>query len=323
MVAFSLVALLLAITSPSPQAELDVYLRDRNFVGAALVGRPDGIIFARGYGHANRQTRIFNSPRTRFRITWLAEPFTSTALFQLAERRRLSFDDSICRFVPRCPRYWRSVTVRLLATNKRRIPNVPAGLEGLPRAECLERLRRYRFRNVRRGSTLAITTLLEYVVERASGQRYETYVQRSIFAPAGMAATQVADRVELGEAVRYFPDGRAAAPYTSGYTSTVVDYYRFLRALYLRRLVDDSSFTTMFSAKPGSYIPGYYGVWQYGWLIGGSDIGRIAADHAHGAPASVTYAAFYPDSGLVVLLFANRPRVIGDIGAELARIATR
>jgi hypothetical protein len=58
-------------------------------------------------------------------------------------------------------------------------------------------------------------------------------------------------------------------------------------------------------------------------LIGASDIGRIAVDHAHGAPASVTYAAFYPGSGLVVLLFANRPRVIGDIGAELARIATR
>jgi hypothetical protein len=58
----------------------------------------------------------------------------------------------------------------------------------------------------------------------------------------------------------------------------------------------------MVSAKPGSYIPGYYGVWQYGWLIGASAIGPIAADHAHGAPASVTYAAFYPDSGLVVLL---------------------
>lgn len=317
-----MLAVLLALAAPAPRKQIDTYLRDHSFVGVALVGTPDHVVLSRGYDLANRQTRAPNRPSSRFRITWLAEPFTSVALFQLAERGVLSFDDSVCHWVPRCPGYWRAVTIRLLATNKRRIPNLPAGIERLPRAQRVERLRAYRFRDVRKGSTVAVTTLLEEVVERASHEPYEAYLRREIFVPAGMTATRLSPRVERDEVVRYFPDGRAAAPVATGYTSTVTDYYRFLRALYLRQLISDASFATMFEATPGSYIPGYYGVWQYGWLIGRNDVGRIAADHAHGASASVTYAAFYPDTGLVVLLFGNRPTVVGDLGAQIARLAS-
>ena len=321
MAGLSMLAVLLALAAPAPRNQIDAYLRDRGFVGVALVGTPDHIVLGRGYGLANRQTHTPNNLSSRFRITWLAEPFTSVALFQLAERGVLSFDDSICHWVPRCPDYWRDMTIRLLATNKRRIPNLPAGIERLPRAQRVDRLRRYRFRDVRKGSTVAITTLLEYVVARASREPYEAYVRREILIPAGMTATRLSPRVQRDEVVRYFPGGRAAAPAANGYTSTVTDYYRFLRALYLRQLISDASFATMFEATPGSYIPGYYGVWQYGWLIGRDDVGRIAADHAHGAPASVTYAAVYPDTGLVVLLFGNRPTIVGDLGAEIARLA--
>lgn len=61
------------------------------FSGAVLIAQAGQTIFQLGYGYANRAWHIPNTIHTRYRIASLSKMFTALAVFQLIERKLLSF----------------------------------------------------------------------------------------------------------------------------------------------------------------------------------------------------------------------------------------
>src|SRR5262245_64895775 len=83
------------------------YLKQRAaagaFSGAVLAVRNGKPLLQQGYGMADRQRGIANTPQTKFEIASMGKMFTGDAIAQLVEQRKLSFDDPIGKYVSGFP----------------------------------------------------------------------------------------------------------------------------------------------------------------------------------------------------------------------------
>ena len=71
-------------------------MRKYHLPGGAIAVMKDGkLVFARGYGIANRQTREPVQPDSLFRIASLTKPITSAAILKLVEQGKLRLDDRV------------------------------------------------------------------------------------------------------------------------------------------------------------------------------------------------------------------------------------
>ena len=166
--------------------------------GAVVVVVKDGqVLTARGYGFADVENRTPVDPeRTLFRPGSVSKLVTWTAVMQLVEQKKLDLDRDVNTYldfnIP--PRDGEPVTLRQLMTHT-------AGFE-----EAAKDIIFYDTGHIRppgaslktwvperiyaAGTTPAYsnygTALAGYIVERASGERFEDYVDRHIFVPLGM-----------------------------------------------------------------------------------------------------------------------------------------
>src|SRR5689334_20713460 len=63
--------------------------------GAFAVARNGRLVFARGYGYANKETGELVQPDSQFRIASLSKPITSAAIHLLVQRGKLSLDQRV------------------------------------------------------------------------------------------------------------------------------------------------------------------------------------------------------------------------------------
>ena len=61
------------------------YADTRHFMGAVLVDKDGETLFDRGYGYANLEWAIPNSPQTKFRLGSITKQFTAAAVLLLEE----------------------------------------------------------------------------------------------------------------------------------------------------------------------------------------------------------------------------------------------
>jgi CubicO group peptidase (beta-lactamase class C family) len=117
--------------------------------------------------------------------------------------------------------------------------------------------------------------LLGYIIEQASGQSYETFLQQNIFEPLQMKNTGY-DHNDGSLAAGYtgFYDHWEKADYidmtipyaAGGLYSTVEDLYRWDQALYTEKLISQELLQLMFS--PQAEIPASGMSYGYGWVVG-------------------------------------------------------
>ena len=88
-------------------AAVEAYLRDLagadRFSGVVLVARKGGVLFQKAYGDANIQKRLPNTVATRFNLGSMNKSFTQVAISQLAAKGKLSWSDTIGKFLPAYP----------------------------------------------------------------------------------------------------------------------------------------------------------------------------------------------------------------------------
>jgi len=99
------------------------FLRERDTPGATLAVSKDGrLIYARGFGYADRAAGEAMQPDSRMRIASLSKPITAAAVLQLAQAEALDLDDSVLQhldpalFAGRVPTdvRWADVTIARL-----------------------------------------------------------------------------------------------------------------------------------------------------------------------------------------------------------------
>lgn len=90
---------------------------------AVLIGERGVARLSRGYGLANREQHVANTPQTRFQVGSITKQFTAAAVLRLAAQGRLNVQDRVCNFLADCPAAWRAITLHHLLTHTAGLPN--------------------------------------------------------------------------------------------------------------------------------------------------------------------------------------------------------
>lgn len=180
--------------------------------GAVVVVVKDGkVLTQRGFGYADVGTRRPVDPETTlFKQASVSKLITWTAVMQLVEQGKIDLDRDINAYLDfKIPAFaGKPVTMRNLMTHTGGFDEVQRGLNSydpkkIPSlGDALKRQVPHRI--YAPGTTPAYsnygTSLAGYIVERVSGLSYDNYVERRIFAPAGM--TRSSFRQPLPAALR-------------------------------------------------------------------------------------------------------------------------
>lgn len=195
----ALVSLLVAAGSSAAQdlgARADSVMRvaeRAGFSGVVRIDRNGTTILEKGYGLANRAERIPFTPATVVQIGSNTKDFTVVAVLQLQERGRLNVKDAIGKYFPSAPSDKRDITIWQLVTHTAGLPDLLGGdFEPVSRSQLIENAFRARLLappgTAERYSNLGYS-LLAAIIERVTGQTYDTYVHDRILAPLGLTRT--------------------------------------------------------------------------------------------------------------------------------------
>src|SRR4030095_6571285 len=107
-------------------SKLEEYLSaaaKKDFTGSALVARDGKVIFSKGYGMANAEWDVPNTPQTKFRLGSITKQFTAASILLLQERGKLGVQDPVCKYIAECPKAWEPITIHHLLTHTSGIPS--------------------------------------------------------------------------------------------------------------------------------------------------------------------------------------------------------
>src|SRR5437016_12303294 len=99
------------------------HVDSKQFMGSVLVAQDGKVLLDKGYGSANLEWDIPDSPHTKFRLGSLTKQFTATAILLLEERGKLRTDDLVTKYLPDAPTGWAKITIANLLTHTSGIPN--------------------------------------------------------------------------------------------------------------------------------------------------------------------------------------------------------
>jgi CubicO group peptidase (beta-lactamase class C family) len=277
------------------------------------------VILSQGYGLADAAKNTPNTAQTKFRVAEVTQQFTAMAIMLLQQRGKLSVQDKICQYLTECPNAWQAVTVHLLLTHTSGIPDtLDVNVRGDPKSPLpLETMIAHAKAQpllFQPGAQASFNQmgyiLLGKIIEAASGQTYEAFLQQNIFGPLQMTNTDY-DYNRTDVAVGYDSPGLIANPVNmwvpfsdSGLDSTVGDLYLWDQALYTDKLVPQKALDAIFTPYvPSNLHPGFSN--GYGWAIG-ADNGRREYNHPGFLPGFASIIVRYPDDKATIILLSNR-----------------
>jgi CubicO group peptidase (beta-lactamase class C family) len=99
------------------------FVASKAFMGSVLVARDSNVLLSKGYGSANLEWNIPNSPTTKFRLGSVTKQFTAACILLLEERGKLKVEDPVKKHMPDAPASWDKVTLYHLLTHTSGIPS--------------------------------------------------------------------------------------------------------------------------------------------------------------------------------------------------------
>lgn len=330
-----------AVLSPEQiVSKVDEYMsaaeRVDRFSGTILLARDGKPIVSKGYGMANTEWDIPNSPRTAFRLGSVTKQFTAAAIMLLQERGKLSVSDPACKYVAECPPAWEPITIRHLLTHTSGIPNYTAFPGFLEKKAILpittaKLLAEYKAKPLdfvpgeKNSYSNSGYHLLGLIIEKASGKSYENFLQENIFTPLGMKQSgydrprdlikwRAAGYQRSGDGYVNAPYIDMLIPYAAGALySTAGDLLIWDQALYTEKLLTQKSLDEMFTPFKNNYA--------YGWSVG-KRFERASISHGGAIHGFSSQISRYPDDRVTVIVLSNVQGTSTDkVANALAAIA--
>jgi CubicO group peptidase (beta-lactamase class C family) len=286
------------------------FVKENGVPGAALAVTKNGrLVYARGFGYADRDAKTPVDPHALFRIASVSKPFTSAAIMQLVERGKLRLDDKafeILKLKPALepgaqedPRLAQITILELLQhrggwdrdksfdpmfrpAEIARVTGTKAPAE--PKAIIEYMLGKPLQFNPGEGYNYSNFgyCVLGRIIEHVSGMTYEEYVRKEVLAPLGITAMQLGHS-RLAERAK-----------------NEVHYY-------------DGQNRSGRSVFPGGgTVPFPYGGWfieamdaHGGWIASASDLVRFASAFDNPAKCKILKA------GSIITMFSRPPNFQG------------
>jgi len=298
-------------------------------------------LFAKGYGLANVEEKVPCTPETNFRLASLTKQFTAMSILILADRKKLTLDESLSDFFPEFPNYGKQITVRHLLSHTSGLIDyediIPAGTT-IPVLDrdvlrlLLKQDKTYfppgsRFRYSNSGYSL-----LSLIVEVRSGTPFAQFLKKNIFQPLKMENSLA---YEQGFSIipnRAYGYSASAEGFTKtdqsltssvlgdgGIYSSVSDLFKWDQALYGSELVSAKWMKLAFTPDklPTDFRDSHYG---FGWYI--SNYRGLREIWHYGESRGFTTRIFrFPERRFSLVILTNRNDAkISDIPHKIADV---
>ena len=192
--------------------------------GCALGVLQNGrFVYEHGYGMANLDYDIPNSPKLVYYVGSDSKQFTAASIALLALDGRISLDDDIRKYIPEMPDYGTPITINHLIHHTSGIRDIYTlmSLGGLrledvfSDSEEIALIARQKELNFRPGDDYLYSNsgyfFLAEIVKRVTGKSLREFADERIFRPLGMTHTHFHDdpgHVMKGRAMSYESDGK-------------------------------------------------------------------------------------------------------------------
>jgi len=307
----------------TPEARIEQivqsYVTAHQFMGTVLVAKGDKVLLDKGYGYANLEWQIPNTPDTKFRLGSVTKQFTAASILLLEERGKLKTDDLVKKYLPDAPAAWDKITIFHLLTHTSGIPNFtsfPDYPELEKKAATPEEIvKRFEDKPLEfePGSKFNYSNsgylLLGYLIDKISGEKYPQFLKENIFTPLGMADTgyDVSATVIAHRAAGYTPKPNGdivntgyidmTIPYSAGALySTTRDLLKWEQGLYGGKVLRAESLKKMTAPFKDDY--------GFGLGISSAE-GHKKIAHGGGIEGFNTDVSYYPDDRLAIIVLAN------------------
>jgi CubicO group peptidase (beta-lactamase class C family) len=307
-----------------------------DFSGVVLVAQRGQPVYVKSFGYRDFETQALLDTASVFELASVSKAFTAMIIMMLEEEGRLSYEDSVGKFIPALP--YRGVSIRHLLNHTSGLPDYQAVMDQhwdksqvASNEDNIAYLIQYHpEKNFNPGEKYEYSNtgymLLASIAEKASGQDFLQLLQDRIFSPLRMSMTRVRTKTEKdklpnmawghiwveerGTFVK--ADSFPAFNYTiwlgnrkgpGRISSTARDMLRWDRALYGTQLVSEETLTEAFTpAKLNDGTSSFYG---FGWdLEQDSTLGKVVR-HSGDNPGYKTHFIRFLDRDYTVIVLCN------------------
>jgi D-alanyl-D-alanine carboxypeptidase len=340
-----------AVTEKDRLQDIGAYLKRMGdadvFSGAIVIARDGKPVFAQAYGYADREKKILNTVDTPFLLGSMNKLFTGLAIGQLVEQGKLSYDDPLAKFLPDFPdpESARKIGIKHLLSHTSGLGDYLGSqayrdaLDRMVTVEARVGIFERKLPAFEPGTKWAYSNmgyeLLGRVIEIVSGQDYFDYMQKHVFAPAGVTSASFPLLPKNGVAVvpMAYPyqftsskgslkdfDNQLGVMFRRGSAAgnsivSALDLIKLSNAARDGRIVKPETFRLHSSSKPelGSTMYGY-------GFIAGPYLGRPFVGHNGRAPGQCTEFGELRDTPYTIVVLSNVENVCRSVTQRILRV---
>jgi CubicO group peptidase (beta-lactamase class C family) len=305
------------------------YTAGNAFMGTVLVVDGDRMLLDKGYGMADLEWGIPNTPDVKFRLGSLTKQFTAALVLLLQEDGKLKIDDPVSKYLPDAPKTWEKITLANLLGHTSGIPSFTGfkefGAWSMSPHTTEEELALFRDKplDFEPGSKFAYSNsnyeVLGAVIEKVSGRKYADLLRERIFDPLGMKDSGLdTDELILPKRAQGYMPGKSglvlarsesmAVPWAAGgIYSTTGDLLKWEHGLFGGKVLSADSLKRMTTPGKG----------DYGLGVGMVDKGGLKeVAHGGGIEGFSTQLMYVPERRIAVVVLSNvsgtAPGAMGD-----------
>jgi CubicO group peptidase (beta-lactamase class C family) len=283
------------------------------FSGTVLVARGDTVILSKGYGMANYEFSIPNTPGTVFPVGSNTKQLTAAAIMKLQEQGKLNVTDPVTWYIPNATK-WEEIRIYHLLNHTAGIPSDGAfsltDRADLTLPETMERITALPLA-FEPGSGYTYSNngyiALSYIIEQASGMSYDEYLKTDLFRPIGMNSTGQDNARDVfpsrasgyttmnGKQVHYDLQNIHNSWGAGSIHSTTGDMFRWVRAFH-------TPGTILSPQSTAAMVEHHYGI-ESGKLKNRTFIGFSGRNFGF-----ISQTLYYPDEDVSIMFLTNHDR---------------
>ncbi len=315
--------------------------------GAVLIARNDQIIYENGFGIADIHTKEAITPKTLFNLGSISKTVVAYGILQLAAEKKLSLNDNLFKYFPDFKDLSIAKRVMLyhLLTHTSGLPDSrkidderefyltakdEENFAPLKQAERLEFVpgSRYKYSNPAFNG-------LALIIEKVTAQKWQDYIAKKIFEPAGMKTSTITDgpHPENGvahgyvmnakdefEELDYGEEPTFAASGNGGGWSSVEELWLYEKAIQKNLFLSPEwvKKSRTIYALPGwkDAMPSRLGL---SWFLT-KENGRDIVGHTGSQGGFISDYVWLPQEKVFYVLLCNVPKSIKEIRAQLFEV---
>jgi CubicO group peptidase (beta-lactamase class C family) len=283
------------------------------FSGTVHVARGGTVLLSKGYGMANEEFSVPNTPQTVFPIGSNTKQLTAAAIMKLQEQGRLNVTDPVTWYIPNAPK-WKDIRIYHLLNHTAGIQSDGAFPISDPADLALPEI-------MERAAALPLTfepgkgytysnngyIVLSAIIEKASGMSYDEYLKQNIFLPLGMKSSGQDNARDVfsnrasgyttmdGKHIHYDLQNIHNSWGAGSVHSTTEDLFLWERAFH-------TPGTILSPQSTAAMLENHYGIES------GVVKNRTLSGHGGRNFGFISYTLYYPETGVSIMFLSNHDR---------------